>query len=327
MKMRDAVSWHRPLMIVGLGCAVLVPVGAVAVLADPRTLLGAPIWLKPTKFAVSITIFCITWAWLYGQLRARSGRIRGVHAAGTVAAVTVAIELVAIAFQAGRGTTSHYNVSTLLDGTLWTIMAVSIVVAWLGTLWLSGALFAVRGLDPARSLAIRAGAVLALAGMALGFLMTSPTPDQLADFRGIAGAHSVGLPDGGPGLAVVGWSTVGGDLRVPHFVGMHALQLLPLLLIGLELAASRVSALARPRVRRDLVAVAVAGYAGLLGLVTWQALRGQPLLSPDPWTAAAAGVLVLTVAGGAVLTLRRSRSERAARMPDGGGHDRAETPP
>ena len=306
MRLRDTVVWHRPLITVGLACAALVPLGVAGILADPRTLLGEPIWLKPTKFAVSIAIFCISWAWLYAQLRARRGRIRGVHAAGTLAALTLAIEMVVIAVQAGRHTTSHYNVSTALDGTLWATMGVSIVVAWLGTLWLSGALFAVRDLDPARALAIRAGAVLALVGMALGFLMTSPTTGQLADFRGIAGAHTVGLPDGGPGLAVVGWSTAGGDLRVPHFAGMHALQLLPLLLVGLELAAARITALTDPRVRRDLVATAVVGYTGLLALLTWQALRGQPLLAPDPWTAAALGALVLAVAGGTVLSLRRA---------------------
>lgn len=71
-----------------------------------------------------------------------------------------------------------------------------------------------------------AGLVIGLAGMAVGFLMTSPTPEQLHDFHGIAGAHAVGAPDDGPGLPFLGWSTIGGDLRVPHFVGMHALQAL-----------------------------------------------------------------------------------------------------
>lgn len=93
--------------------------------------------------------------------------------------------------------------------------------------------------DPARSLAIRAGFVIALIGMALAFLMTGPTAEQLNSFRGIVGAHTVGLPDGAPGLPLLGWSTSAGDLRVPHFVGMHALQLIPLSALLLEFGARR----------------------------------------------------------------------------------------
>lgn len=76
--------------------------------------------------------------------------------------------------------------------------------------------------------------------MAVAFLMTGPTSEQLNDFQGIAGAHAVGVPDGGAGLPFLGWSTEGGDLRVPHFVGMHALQALPLGLLALEWASARV---------------------------------------------------------------------------------------
>ena len=73
------------------------------------------------------------------------------------------------------------------------------------------------GRSRAPTTGIRLGLVVALIGLAEGFLMAT------------AGAHAVGVLDGGPGLPFVGWSTTGGDLRIAHFVGLHALQGLPLL--------------------------------------------------------------------------------------------------
>ncbi|MEU4666308.1 hypothetical protein AB0F83_31695, partial [Micromonospora chalcea] len=124
---------------------------------------------------------------------------------------------------------------------------------------------------------------------------------------GIRAAPSVGGPAGGPGLPLLGWSTTGGDLRVGHFVGMHALQALPLLAILLDrFLGRRLDGLTRAR----LVLVGGAAYAGLTLLVTAQALRGQPLLAPDALTLAAAGVLVAATATASALVLAR-RARRA----------------
>jgi drug/metabolite transporter (DMT)-like permease len=104
-------------------------------------------------------------------------------------------------------------------------------------------------------------------------------------------------------MALTGWSTVGGDLRIPHFVGMHALQVLPLLAALLGVLGHRLPRLGRPEVRARLVLVAASGYAGLVALVTWQAERGQSLVHPDAVTLGALAVLLAGLALGSVWAL------------------------
>jgi hypothetical protein len=130
---------------------------------------------------------------------------------------------------------------------------------------------------------------------------------------GIAGAHSVGVPDGGPGLPLTGWSTVGGDLRIGHFVGLHGLQALPLLALLLRRFGRRWNGAAQAR----LVLVAGLGYAVLTVLLTVQALRGQPLLRPDALTLGGFAVLAAAVlaATAAVLAAGRRPAAPADRDP------------
>lgn len=292
--------WHRPLMYLAGAMAVTSAVSTAGLLLDNRVLLSSPIWLKPFKFSVSIGVYAVTLAWLLQKVR-RAPRL--MWWVGTVISATAVVEMVIIIGQVVRGQPSHFNASTPFNTALFAVMGASITALWVMTLIVAIGLFRQKLSDEANAAAIRWGIVLALVGMALAFLMTGPTPDQLAQLRSgnatpLIGAHSVGVRDGGPGMPLTGWSTTGGDLRIPHFVGIHALQALPLFALALRLGSGRVNRLRDMRVRARLVRIAAVFYAGVLALTTWQALRGQPLTSPDTWTLGAAAILAAATAIG-----------------------------
>ena len=248
---------------------------AVGLAVDPRIITGAPAWLKPAKFAVSITIYTVTLAWIFTLL---PEWVRTRRIIGWMTAITMLIEIAIIGGQARRGTTSHFNVGTVFDGVLFTIMGLAIFVQTISTVAVAVALWRHRFEDRAMGWALRFGMVITIVGALTGGLMTRPTTAQLEAARAgermtIAGAHTVGAPDGGPGLTGTGWSTDHGDLRVPHFVGLHALQALPL--VALVLGRLRITQKARQR----LVLAAAASYTGLYVILLTQALRGIPLIA------------------------------------------------
>ncbi|MEV4879036.1 hypothetical protein [Streptomyces cyaneofuscatus] len=280
-------------------------VSAVGLVVDDRILVGAPIWAKPFKFSLSFTAYGLTLAWMLAQTT--WGRRTGWWA-GNVVVLTALVEMVLVIGQVIRGKRSHFNAETAFDANLYTVMGLTVVALWAATLVIAVLLLRTRLADRATAWAIRGGVLIALVGAGLGFLMAQPTAEQRAagnlDTADVIGAHSVGVPDGGPAMPLTGWSTTGGDLRIPHFVGMHALQLIPLFLIALVLLAPRIARLRDDELRLRLVRVVTAGYAGLVALTTWQALRGQPLIHPDAATLIATGVLLAAVAAGAAAALR-----------------------
>ncbi len=290
----------------------------VGIFADPRTITGAPAWLKPAKFGVSITLYSLTMVWLLGFVATdRVWKRRLVGVAGWTIAGTFVAEMVPITLQVMRGTTSHFNVATPFDMALWSLMGTAIMVLW-GTNFVVAALLLLQRFENrAFAWSLRLGLVITIIGMGLGFLMTLPTAQQLAGWQAgaavtVAGAHTVGpaggdLVDGGPGLPVVGWSTRGGDLRVGHFVGMHALQVLPF--FGLLVARRRRWSAGQ---KTGLVVTAAAGYLGLVLLVTWQALRAQPLVAPDALTLSVFAVLLAAVSISAWWVTRARPAPRAS---------------
>jgi hypothetical protein len=267
----DARRGHPGLYWLAVGMAVLALVTAALAVIDQRTLVGAPLWFKPMKFSISIALFALALAWMLGQLRERALRRTGwAITAGLV------LEMVIIVGQAARGVRSHFNTDGALGTLLFNVMGATITVVWLLTLAIALRFLREPGRDPAMTLAIRLGLLVSLVGMGVGFLL------------GANGSHGVGVPDGGPGLFFVGWSTTGGDLRIAHFVGLHALQVLPLL--AALLAHRSVADATRTRI---VWSVAV-GYLGVVLLLIWQALRAQPLFAPDALTLGALGLVVLS---------------------------------
>ena len=296
-----------PLTITGVVMIGVLAGTLVGLAVDPRLITGVPAWLKPAKFAASIAIYTLTLAWIFTLI---PEFVRTRRIVGWTTAVTMILEMVIIGIQALRGTTSHFNVATPLDIALFAVMGSAIAIQTLSATGVAVALWRHPFGENAVGWALRFGIVITIAGASIGGFMTRPTSAQLDAARlgermTIAGAHTVGAADGGPGLPGTGWSTSHGDLRIPHFVGLHAIQVMPI--VALVLGRLRI----RQRVRLRLTLTAAASYAMLVAVLLSQALRGQSVLAPDAltltWFAVWAAGSVAAAAA-AIIQLRPARA-------------------
>jgi hypothetical protein len=277
----------------------------LGLVVDRRVITGAPAWLKPAKFAFSVV--AASWSFAFCIASTRIWR-RFTRALDVVFTVVFVLEIALIDMQAARGTSSHFNLSTRFDAIVFAVMGVSIACVWLAMLALTIVLFRQGFASSAWGWSLRLGMVIAFIGTGSGALMTVPNSRQLAEVHAtgrlpIAGGHTVGAPDGGPGLPVTGWSADHGDLRVAHFVGMHGLQVLPLLAWWI----SRRRRALDERTQRNLVFAMAASYLAFFGLILWQAFRGQSIAQPDSVSLGCLALWVLLTAVAVIaIGIRRS---------------------
>ncbi|MGK8522725.1 hypothetical protein ACRS6B_14700 [Nocardia asteroides] len=320
---------HRPLLGTVAAMAALVGFSIVAMLVDDRLLLGESVWLKPMKFGLAFFLYSLTLAWLLSLPHKGS---RATWWLGTVFAVTGFVDVGFIVVQAARGTFSHFNTqddpvnsigqvvfASGVPGLFLANLVIVLILAWQ------------RLVDRPTARAIHAGLALAVVGMALGYLMGFTGKQLVRDSDGriveLAAGHTVVADtsdlaprDAMGGMPITHWSTVGGDLRVPHFVGLHGIQILLLVAVALAWLAPRYRWLRSERARAAVVGVVAAGYAGLLALVFWQAMRAQSLIHPDTATWVAACGLAATVAASLTAVHLRHRAT-------GGTHRRTTAQP
>ncbi|EAY23855.1 hypothetical protein [Microscilla marina] len=176
---------------------------------------GVNAWHKPIKFALSIGVYAFTMGWLMYYLP----QSRSTTVCSGLIVVMLTFEIVYIGLQAGRGQLSHFNISSPLYSHLYMGMAIAATIVSLITLYI-GVLFFQSDLPHLSKhyvWAIRFGLLLFVIFSLEGFVM------------GANLSHTIGGPDGGKGLYFLNWSRKFGDPRVAHFIGMHALQVLPIL--------------------------------------------------------------------------------------------------
>jgi hypothetical protein len=272
---RTVRGWSPIMFQMALVCLALAAISLVGLAVDDRVITGAPAWLKPTKFGLSGVVYLISLAAMVHDIP-KSPAVRRAVAA---CAVLLALEVALIVMQAARGTTSHFNIDTTFDAIVFQSMGVGIATVWIISAMILYLHWRTPAVDRAMALALRLGLALNILGAGVGWRMTTPDRAQIdAIKRGerprIVGAHSVGGTDGGPGLPITRWNTRYGDLRVPHFLGMHALQLLPLLLLGLRRARGRTG----DQFERTAVIACAGLSAAVFALALAEALAGHPFV-------------------------------------------------
>ncbi|WP_224366654.1 hypothetical protein [Hyalangium versicolor] len=288
--------WRRawslsPALAVGTVVMILGSVlSAMGMVLDPRQLLGESVWLKPAKFYVSLAIYDVTILYLLGFL---SERRRFSRAVGAVLSACGVIEMVAITLQAARGVRSHFNIATSFDQAIFSTMGITITVLWVTMVVLAVALLRAKLTDLSLASALRMGLLVGVVGAGLGFFMTSPNSEQIASMKAgeapkESGSHTIGGKDGGPGLPLVGWSSAAGDMRPAHFLGLHGMQVLPV--IAMLLARRRERSESR---RLALVRASGVAYLGLTLAVAVQALRGLPIIHWDAIGVASLSLVLL----------------------------------
>ncbi len=198
--------------------AIVMLVGSIAChampLFDPRLFNGVSVWEKPAKFFMSLAVLGLTIGWAVSLLQEKA---RGVLVSTRILFLAGWIEMAYIVFRAGRGEGSHFYTATPLAAILYSIMGVFAL-----------SLTAFSGFIGWRIWQSRDGYLMREAaglGLILGALLATLTAGYLSSMQG----HWIGGDQtDATGLGFFHWSTTGGDLRVSHFIGLHAMQFLPL---------------------------------------------------------------------------------------------------
>lgn len=242
-------SRNETLFYFGIICLAFAAIFIVLTKISNIQVYNTNAWYKPFKFAFSTFLYAWAMAWYCAYLKDFN-----IDFFNWSLIILLGFEIVYITIQASRGQLSHYNVSTPFYAALYSMMAIAATLITIYTAYV-GLLFFTNDFQTLPDYylwSIRFGIIIFVIFSFEGFVMGSRL------------THTIGGADGGTGIPLLNWSTKFGDPRIAHFIGMHALQVLPLLSFYIF--------------KNTKATIVVSVLYGLLALFTLvQALQGKPL--------------------------------------------------
>jgi len=253
---------RRDRLLSQLGWSLIMFAGLFSVLfvTNPVLVGGVNAWIKPIKFNMSFGMYAWTVGWWFGYLRLRAKTMSVLRWSFFV---TIAVEIAAIGVQAVRDAVFPHTLTTVFDLALTGTMSTMIFVNTCLVIWML-VIFCQKdhSMAPAYLWAVRLGIVIFLVGNAIGGQMLAQH------------AHTIGAPDGPSAMPFLNWSTIAGDLRISHFLSIHAIQVLPLIVFVIEAVRPRWS-----EGRQKLIVFVSAAFYSAFVVATWiEAMLGIPLL-------------------------------------------------
>lgn len=196
----------------------------LGILFDPRIAGGFNTWNRIFLFACGYTVFLLTTI-LYLDLFKKS-RLTKLISLGLL--VPFMVEVAIFVIQAFRGEQPHYRYDYTINGRIYELIGTVILPFLFFFAYLVSGLFLphrVKSEYQARPLLLwgfRFGAIFCFVGAMFGYAL---------DYNM---SSVVGGEMGPPAVPFLTWSTAHGDMRFPHFVGIHGYQFFPLVAFLLE---------------------------------------------------------------------------------------------
>lgn len=256
LKNRDLVLYRIAVLMLLLTFVLIIPL-----LIDTRQILGINPWIKPMKFSLSIVIYATTIAWFLEYIKTSP---RWSYWISRLTALSLMVDMLIILIQSARGVQSHFNKTSNFDALLFGVMGIMIGLSTLLiTIYMLILIRKKTSGDGPFKWSIIMGILVFLAASWVGGVMIQ------------YGSHTIGAQDGGPGITFFNWSLDHGDLRVAHFIGLHALQIIPIsTFVFLKFFHSKTAAYL-------VLVIMVSAYTALFYFLYLQAMAGNPFLSLD----------------------------------------------